>query len=122
MYKSSFDSFATSWDIKQYICERRFCGVLKDPFGDVIKKIMDEIHTHAELKPLCEPGTQNYEQWVVQKEQNGKKTHILLLFKTQPQDLRYVEVYLRFWHEHLNVIFYLIQKSERYYQSTSKLP
>ncbi|XP_051565549.1 interferon-induced helicase C domain-containing protein 1-like isoform X2 [Myxocyprinus asiaticus] len=45
----------------------------KDPFGDVIKKIMDEIHTHAELKPLCEPGTQNYEQWVVQKEQNAAK-------------------------------------------------
>ncbi|XP_055072251.2 interferon-induced helicase C domain-containing protein 1 [Misgurnus anguillicaudatus] len=45
----------------------------EDPFGDVIKKIMDEIHTHAELKPLCEPGTQNYEQWVVQKEQNAAK-------------------------------------------------
>lgn len=45
----------------------------EDPFGDVIKKIMDEIHTHAELKPSCEPGTQNYEQWVVQKEQNAAK-------------------------------------------------
>ncbi|XP_057192473.1 interferon-induced helicase C domain-containing protein 1 isoform X1 [Triplophysa rosa] len=45
----------------------------EDPFGDVIKKIMDEIHTHAELKPLCEPGTQTYEQWVVQKEQNAAK-------------------------------------------------
>uniref|UniRef100_A0A672SA46 RNA helicase n=1 Tax=Sinocyclocheilus grahami TaxID=75366 RepID=A0A672SA46_SINGR len=44
-----------------------------DPFGDVIKKIMDEIHEHADLKPLCEPGTQNYEQWVVQKEQNAAK-------------------------------------------------
>uniref|UniRef100_A0A672SBC6 RNA helicase n=1 Tax=Sinocyclocheilus grahami TaxID=75366 RepID=A0A672SBC6_SINGR len=45
----------------------------EDPFGDVIKKIMDEIHEHADLKPLCEPGTQNYEQWVVQKEQNAAK-------------------------------------------------
>lgn len=48
--------------------------MLKDPFGDVIKKIMDEIHEHADLKPLCEPGIQNYEQWVVQKEQNGEFT------------------------------------------------
>uniref|UniRef100_A0A673KAI7 RNA helicase n=1 Tax=Sinocyclocheilus rhinocerous TaxID=307959 RepID=A0A673KAI7_9TELE len=45
----------------------------EDPFGDVIKKIMDEIHEQADLKPLCEPGTQNYEQWVVQKEQNAAK-------------------------------------------------
>uniref|UniRef100_A0A8C2AW01 RNA helicase n=1 Tax=Cyprinus carpio TaxID=7962 RepID=A0A8C2AW01_CYPCA len=45
----------------------------EDPFGDVIKKIMDEIHTHADLKPLCDPGTQYYEQWVVQKEQNAAK-------------------------------------------------
>uniref|UniRef100_A0A672P3P1 RNA helicase n=1 Tax=Sinocyclocheilus grahami TaxID=75366 RepID=A0A672P3P1_SINGR len=44
-----------------------------DPFGDVIKKIMDKIHKHADLKLLCEPGTQNYEQWVVQKEQNAAK-------------------------------------------------
>uniref|UniRef100_A0A8C1P267 RNA helicase n=1 Tax=Cyprinus carpio TaxID=7962 RepID=A0A8C1P267_CYPCA len=54
---------------------KTFCvyGMLKDPFGDVIKKIMDEIHTHADLKPLCDPGTQYYEQWVVQKEQNAAK-------------------------------------------------
>uniref|UniRef100_A0A4W4HM47 RNA helicase n=1 Tax=Electrophorus electricus TaxID=8005 RepID=A0A4W4HM47_ELEEL len=45
----------------------------EDPFGDVIKGIMDEIHSHAELSPLCQPGTQNYEQWVVQKEQNAAK-------------------------------------------------
>uniref|UniRef100_A0A4W4HP61 RNA helicase n=1 Tax=Electrophorus electricus TaxID=8005 RepID=A0A4W4HP61_ELEEL len=47
--------------------------ILRDPFGDVIKGIMDEIHSHAELSPLCQPGTQNYEQWVVQKEQNAAK-------------------------------------------------
>ncbi|XP_060786102.1 interferon-induced helicase C domain-containing protein 1 isoform X2 [Neoarius graeffei] len=45
----------------------------EDPFGDVIKGIMNEIHTHAKLNPLCQPGTQNYEQWVVQKEQNAAK-------------------------------------------------
>uniref|UniRef100_A0AAR2KXZ6 RNA helicase n=1 Tax=Pygocentrus nattereri TaxID=42514 RepID=A0AAR2KXZ6_PYGNA len=45
----------------------------EDPFGNVIKGIMDDIHAHAELKPLCQPGTQNYEQWVVQKEQNAAK-------------------------------------------------
>ncbi|TRY66182.1 hypothetical protein DNTS_028295 [Danionella cerebrum] len=45
----------------------------EDPFGDVIKKIMDEIHAHADLQPLSEPGTQNYEQWVVLKEQNAAK-------------------------------------------------
>ncbi|KAL7881892.1 hypothetical protein AOLI_G00087410 [Acnodon oligacanthus] len=45
----------------------------EDPFGNVIKGIMDDIHVHAELKPLCQPGTQNYEQWVVQKEQNAAK-------------------------------------------------
>lgn len=50
-----------------------FLVILKDPFGDVIKGIMNEIHTHAQLNPLCQPGTQNYEQWVVQKEQNGKR-------------------------------------------------
>ncbi|XP_053352532.1 interferon-induced helicase C domain-containing protein 1 [Clarias gariepinus] len=45
----------------------------EDPFGDVIKGIMSEIHTHAQLNPLCQPGTQIYEQWVVQKEQNAAK-------------------------------------------------
>ncbi|KAI5107256.1 interferon-induced helicase C domain-containing protein 1 [Silurus meridionalis] len=45
----------------------------EDPFGDVIKGVMNEIHTHAQLNPLCQPGTQNYEQWVVQKEQNAAK-------------------------------------------------
>uniref|UniRef100_A0A8C9TJD5 RNA helicase n=1 Tax=Scleropages formosus TaxID=113540 RepID=A0A8C9TJD5_SCLFO len=45
----------------------------EDPFGDVIKRIMNAIHVHAGLDPLCNPGTQNYEQWVVQKEQNAAK-------------------------------------------------
>lgn len=55
--------------------------MLKDPFGDVIKKIMDEIHTHADLLPLCEPGTQTYEQWAVQKEQNGEKNPIYCILE-----------------------------------------
>ncbi|CAK6954109.1 interferon-induced helicase C domain-containing protein 1 [Scomber scombrus] len=45
----------------------------EDPFGDVIKKIMNAIHTHAELFPTCELGSQNYEQWVVQKERTAAK-------------------------------------------------
>lgn len=45
----------------------------EDPFGDVIKGIMEQIHTHAGLSPLCEFGTQNYEQWVVLTEQNAAK-------------------------------------------------
>ncbi|XP_054471030.1 interferon-induced helicase C domain-containing protein 1 isoform X2 [Anoplopoma fimbria] len=40
----------------------------EDPFGDVIKNIMNSIHTHAELSPTSDLGSQNYEQWVVQKE------------------------------------------------------
>ncbi|XP_033965510.1 interferon-induced helicase C domain-containing protein 1 [Pseudochaenichthys georgianus] len=40
----------------------------EDPFGDVIKNIMNDIHTHAELNPTSDLGSQTYEQWVVQKE------------------------------------------------------
>nr|XP_061812180.1 interferon-induced helicase C domain-containing protein 1-like isoform X1 [Nerophis lumbriciformis]XP_061812181.1 interferon-induced helicase C domain-containing protein 1-like isoform X1 [Nerophis lumbriciformis] len=45
----------------------------KDPFGDVIKKIMNSIHTHSQLSPTCELGSQNYEQWVVQTERKAAK-------------------------------------------------
>lgn len=51
-----------------------FCTIqyiFQDPFGDVIKKIMNDIHTHAQLSPTCDLGSQNYEQWVVQKERKG---------------------------------------------------
>uniref|UniRef100_A0A673CYX2 RNA helicase n=1 Tax=Sphaeramia orbicularis TaxID=375764 RepID=A0A673CYX2_9TELE len=44
-----------------------------DPFGDVIKKIMNAIHEHAELNPTFELGSQNYEQWVVQTERDATK-------------------------------------------------
>ncbi|XP_030641741.1 interferon-induced helicase C domain-containing protein 1 [Chanos chanos] len=66
----------------------------EDPFGDVIKDIMDEIHAHAELNPLCDPGTQNYEQWVVQREQNAAKE--------QNQKLRVCAEHLRQYNEALH--------------------
>ncbi|XP_033842734.1 interferon-induced helicase C domain-containing protein 1 [Periophthalmus magnuspinnatus] len=44
-----------------------------DPFGDVIKKIMNEIHEHAGLNPGHECGSQTYEQWVVQTERDAVK-------------------------------------------------
>uniref|UniRef100_A0A8C7ZEJ4 RNA helicase n=1 Tax=Oryzias sinensis TaxID=183150 RepID=A0A8C7ZEJ4_9TELE len=45
----------------------------QDPFGDVIKRIMHEIHRHAELNPTGDLGTQVYEQWSVQKERQAAK-------------------------------------------------
>ncbi|KAK7169534.1 hypothetical protein R3I93_005494 [Phoxinus phoxinus] len=69
-------------------------GRKKDPFGDVIKKIMDEIHTHADLLPTCEPGTQNYEQWAVQKEQNAAKE--------ENQKVRVCAEHLRHYNEALH--------------------
>lgn len=33
---------------------------------------MTAIHNHAELTPTCDLGSQNYEQWVVQKERQGE--------------------------------------------------
>eukprot|EP00066_Takifugu_rubripes_P019301 XP_011608567.1 PREDICTED: interferon-induced helicase C domain-containing protein 1 [Takifugu rubripes] len=43
----------------------------EDPFGDVIKKIMNAIHYHAQLKPNGDLGSQIYEQWVVQMERKA---------------------------------------------------
>ncbi|XP_068613059.1 interferon-induced helicase C domain-containing protein 1-like [Brachionichthys hirsutus] len=40
----------------------------EEPFGDVIKRIMNCIHVHAGLSPTCDLGSQSYEQWAVQKE------------------------------------------------------
>uniref|UniRef100_A0A8C6PKS2 RNA helicase n=1 Tax=Nothobranchius furzeri TaxID=105023 RepID=A0A8C6PKS2_NOTFU len=45
----------------------------KDPFGDVIKTIMNAIHNEAKLSPICDLGSQNYEQWAVQKERQAAK-------------------------------------------------
>lgn len=44
----------------------------QDPFGDVIKKMMNAIHCHAQLRPNSDLGSQNYEQWVVQMEAKGE--------------------------------------------------
>uniref|UniRef100_A0A3P8VP92 RNA helicase n=1 Tax=Cynoglossus semilaevis TaxID=244447 RepID=A0A3P8VP92_CYNSE len=43
----------------------------EDPFGDVIKNIMNSIHTHAQLTPSCDLGSQNYEQWIVETERKA---------------------------------------------------
>ncbi|KAF7215920.1 interferon-induced helicase C domain-containing protein 1 [Nothobranchius furzeri] len=45
----------------------------EDPFGDVIKTIMNAIHNEAKLSPICDLGSQNYEQWAVQKERQAAK-------------------------------------------------
>ncbi|XP_013374840.1 PREDICTED: probable ATP-dependent RNA helicase DHX58 isoform X2 [Chinchilla lanigera] len=49
---------------KQYdLCQRRS----QDPFGDLIKKLMAQIHDHAEMPELAQDfGTQTYEQQVVE--------------------------------------------------------
>lgn len=44
----------------------------QDPFGDVIKKMMNAIHHHAQLRPNSDLGSQTYEQWVVQMESKGE--------------------------------------------------
>lgn len=44
----------------------------QDPFGSVIKTIMNSIHENAKLNPTCDLGSQNYEQWAVQQERQGE--------------------------------------------------
>ncbi|XP_069558569.1 interferon-induced helicase C domain-containing protein 1 [Brachyistius frenatus] len=67
----------------------------EDPFGDVIKKIMNAIHSHAELTPTCDLGSQNYEQWVVQKERQAAKE--------EDQGVRVCADHLRQYSEGLNL-------------------
>ncbi|KAM9804668.1 interferon-induced helicase C domain-containing protein 1 [Neosynchiropus ocellatus] len=45
----------------------------RNPFEEVMKKMMGDIHTHANLHPTCSLGSQNYEQWVVQQERKAAK-------------------------------------------------
>nr|XP_023678448.1 interferon-induced helicase C domain-containing protein 1 [Paramormyrops kingsleyae] len=66
----------------------------EDPFGDVIKGIMNAIHTHANLDPSCDLGTQNYEHWVVQKEKNAAKE--------ENQKVRVCAAHLRQYNEALH--------------------
>lgn len=47
-------------------------NAFQDPFGDLIKTIMNVIHEHAQLHPTCELGTQLYEQWVIQRNRKGE--------------------------------------------------
>ncbi|XP_076602471.1 interferon-induced helicase C domain-containing protein 1 [Chaetodon auriga] len=67
----------------------------EDPFGDVIKKIMNAIHTHAELSPTCDLGSQSYEQWVVQKERKAATM--------EDQKVRVCAEHLRQYSEGLNL-------------------
>ncbi|XP_068560089.1 interferon-induced helicase C domain-containing protein 1 [Cebidichthys violaceus] len=67
----------------------------EDPFGDVIKNIMNAIHTHAELSPTSDLGSQNYEQWVVQKER--------IAATEENQKVRVCSEHLRQYNEGLNL-------------------
>ncbi|XP_044072913.1 interferon-induced helicase C domain-containing protein 1 [Siniperca chuatsi] len=67
----------------------------EDPFGDVIKKIMNAIHTHAQLSPTCDLGSQNYEQWVVQQERKAATK--------EDQKVRVCAEHLRQYSEGLNL-------------------
>lgn len=67
----------------------------EDPFGDVIKKIMNAIHVHAELSPTCDLGSQNYEQWVGQLERKAAKE--------EDQKVRVCSVHLLLYNEGLNL-------------------
>ncbi|XP_010730514.3 interferon-induced helicase C domain-containing protein 1 isoform X1 [Larimichthys crocea] len=67
----------------------------EDPFGDVIKTIMNAIHTHADLSPTCDLGSQNYEQWVVQKERKAATE--------EDQKVRVCAEHLRQYSEGLNL-------------------
>ncbi|XP_043987484.1 interferon-induced helicase C domain-containing protein 1 isoform X1 [Gambusia affinis] len=65
----------------------------EDPFGCVVKAIMTAIHEHAQLFPTCDLGTQNYEQWAVQKEREAAKDG--------DQTVRVCAEYLRRYNEGL---------------------
>ncbi|XP_030663986.1 probable ATP-dependent RNA helicase DHX58 isoform X3 [Nomascus leucogenys] len=56
---------------KQYnLCHRRS----QDPFGDLLKKLMDQIHDHLEMPELSRNfGTQMYEQQVVKLSEAGER-------------------------------------------------
>ncbi|XP_028662231.2 interferon-induced helicase C domain-containing protein 1 isoform X2 [Erpetoichthys calabaricus] len=66
-----------------------------DPFGDVIKRIMQDIHKYCNMCPLSDPGTQNYEQWVVQIEKKAAKE--------ENQKERVCAEYLRKYNETLQL-------------------
>ncbi|XP_053327005.1 interferon-induced helicase C domain-containing protein 1 [Spea bombifrons] len=45
----------------------------KNPFGDRLKAIMEEIQSYGTLSTTSAFGTQSYEQWIVQKERTAAK-------------------------------------------------
>uniref|UniRef100_A0AAQ4QQZ4 RNA helicase n=1 Tax=Gasterosteus aculeatus aculeatus TaxID=481459 RepID=A0AAQ4QQZ4_GASAC len=67
----------------------------EDPFGNVIKNIMNAIHTHAELSPTSDFGSQNYEQWVVLRER--------IAATEENQKVRVCSEHLRQYNEGLNL-------------------
>ncbi|TNN84557.1 Interferon-induced helicase C domain-containing protein 1 [Liparis tanakae] len=75
--------------------EKTVDHILRDPFGDVIKNIMNSIHTHAELSLTSEFGSQTYEQWVVQKERTAATE--------ENQKVRICSEHLRQYSEGLNL-------------------
>lgn len=60
---------------KQYdLCYRH----TQDPFGDMLKKLMDQIHDHLEMPELRRDfGTQTYEQQVVELSQDAAEAGLL---------------------------------------------
>ncbi|XP_040101216.1 probable ATP-dependent RNA helicase DHX58 isoform X1 [Oryx dammah] len=60
---------------KQYdLCHRH----TQDPFGDMLKKLMDQIHDHLEMPKLRRDfGTQTYEQQVVELSQDAAEAGLL---------------------------------------------
>ncbi|XP_036889330.1 probable ATP-dependent RNA helicase DHX58 [Sturnira hondurensis] len=60
---------------KQYdLCHRRS----QDPFGDMLKKLMEQVHDHLETPELNQNfGTQTYEQQVVELSQAAAKAGLL---------------------------------------------
>uniref|UniRef100_A0A8C5I8C8 RNA helicase n=1 Tax=Gouania willdenowi TaxID=441366 RepID=A0A8C5I8C8_GOUWI len=67
----------------------------EDPFGNVIKNIMQAIHSHAKLSPTCELDSQMYEQWAVQI---GRKAE-----KEGDQTVRVCADHLQQYYEGLNL-------------------
>lgn len=61
---------SVTWPLGNNVC--MWACAPQDPFGDVIKKIMNAIHEHGQLKPNSELGSQNYEQWIVQMDCKGE--------------------------------------------------
>uniref|UniRef100_A0A8D3EED2 RNA helicase n=1 Tax=Scophthalmus maximus TaxID=52904 RepID=A0A8D3EED2_SCOMX len=77
------------------LCVGIIKSIFQDPFGDVIKNIMNAIHTHAQLSPSCDLGSQNYEQWIVEKERKAATG--------EDHKVRVCAEYLRKYSEGLNL-------------------